>query len=286
MNLREIFQSEFHEIITAQHPVGGGCINQCILIETESGLRYFVKKNSNTYNQMFRKEATGLEELAKQGYLRVPKVHRCIESHDSQILVLEYLVSARKRPDFWSEFGRGFARMHRDHCAERFGYKEDNFIGSSIQKNTWKNSWIDFFIEERLNVQMDLLGARGLLDSTLQTQLRKLIGKLADFIEPGVPSLLHGDLWSGNFMVGPEGEAVILDPAIYYGHREADLAMTELFGGFHQEFYHAYQEEWPLEPGWEDRIPLYKLYHMLNHMTIFGAGYYGSVMSLLAELPS
>jgi len=172
--------------------------------------------------------------------------------------------------------------MHK-YNSDRFGFFEDNFIGSTPQINTQEDSWLDFYWKHRLNYQHKLAQKNGLSDEKMDELFSKIEHKLPDILEGSEdkPSLVHGDLWNGNYLVGPDGSAFIIDPAVYYGHREADLGMTKLFGGFAPEFYEAYQAEFPLADGWEYREEIYKLYHVMNHLNLFGSSYYGQAVQIL-----
>ncbi|MFW5887945.1 MAG: fructosamine kinase family protein, partial [Bacteriovoracia bacterium] len=257
--------------------VGGGCIADARSFSDETGKKYFYKSANG--NAMFVKEAHGLEELDKAKAIRVPEVI----CYDNDFLVLEWIEGGAPKKDFFKKFGKAFAKLHK-YYGEEFGFFEDNFIGSSIQKNTPPcSSWIEFYYEHRLMFQLKLLQQKNKSTPELEKALEKLRPVLKVLLQEcdEEPSLLHGDLWSGNYMIDASGEASLIDPAVYYGHREADLAMTKLFGGFSNDFYKAYQEEYPLQDGYQKREPLYKLYHILNHYTLFGGGYYSQAMSIL-----
>lgn len=252
--------------------VGGGCINQAYRLEGEGG-PYFVKLNSADGLEMFEAEAEGLQAMADTRSVRVPTPVCFGLAGGQAYLVLEYLALGRERDEAMSRFGRALARMHRA-GAERFGWHRDNTIGSTPQHNAWSAEWQAFWREQRLGFQLDLAARQG-YGGVLQRKGQELLAALPAVMGDHAPSpsLLHGDLWSGNYAVTEEGEPVIFDPAVYYGDREADLAMTELFGSFAPSFYAAYREEWPLAAGYERRRTLYNLYHILNHLNLFGGGY-------------
>ena len=262
--------------------LSGGCISDAYRITTEGNKQYFLKYNSSSADDMFIKEAHGLMELEKANAIRIPQVL----SFDEDYIILEFIQSGNKIKNFFEEFGRSFAEMHK-YYAETFGFYEDNYIGSNPQMNipdeNEKLDWATFYFNKRILFQFRL--AEKLGNST--EELRKGISKLEDRIEDIIgfnkekPSLLHGDLWGGNYMVDENGNAVLIDPAVYYGHREADLGMTKLFGGFSSEFYRAYGETFPLEDGYDYRENIYKLYHVLNHLNLFGGGYYSQAISLI-----
>lgn len=242
------------------------------IITSEDGKRYFIKYGPKS--KRFYCEANGINEIAKSATVRVPRVACCTDS----FIITEFIESGIHTKHFFENFGYAFAKMHKESAAE-FGFIEDNFIGESIQVNiatgSEKTNWCEFYVNKRLMFQYRMAEKNGYASKSLAKgifNMEKSLSKiLKESEEP--PALLHGDLWSGNFMCGADGEAVIIDPAVYYGHREADLAMTMLFGGFPQIFYDSYHTELPLKPGWESRVNIYKLYHVLNHLNIFGRGY-------------
>ncbi|MDH4129570.1 MAG: fructosamine kinase family protein, partial [Spirochaetota bacterium] len=204
------------------------------------------------------------------------------QSNVTPFILMEYLQSAPKKSNFFEEFGRNFAKLHKI-TKSQYGFFEDNFIGKTPQINQWMDEWVDFFRDKRLGYQVELAKKSNLWNEKLNKLWEKLESRLDELIgNPKEPaSLLHGDLWSGNYLVGPTGEPILIDPAVYYGSREADLAMTELFGGFDRTFYDSYKEEYPIEPEYDDRAQIYKLYHLLNHLNLFGKQYESSVLSIM-----
>jgi len=268
--------------VTRAQEIQGGCINSTALIETNTGERFFVKSNSHALPGLFPCEAVGLEVILRTNTVRAPRAVAAGESNSSSFLILEYIESAPARPDFHEFFGRNLAELHRSH-ADRFGFEGDNYIGSSPQCNEWKSSWPEFFAQARFEYQIKLLEKKGRATSEFNSRLAKLIERLSELIgrHNPRPSLVHGDLWSGNFISDEAGGPVIIDPAVYYGDREVDLAMTELFGRFDPKFYAAYRESFPLEEGYELRRDIYNLYHLMNHLLIFGLSYMGGVMDIL-----
>ena len=270
-------------------PVGGGCINRAEILLLEDGARLFAKSNPSAPPDLFEREAEGLRALAAPGALRVPRDPVAGRADGTAFLVMEAVPTGRPKPGFFEVFGRGFARLHRETVhdgAAPFGFPHDNYIGSTPQPNGWAASWVDFFRERRLGYQLRLARDNGLSGPELDHLGDRLVDRLDEWIDlPEEPAcLLHGDLWSGNYMSDDAGEPVLIDPAAYYGHREADLAMTELFGGFDQSFYDAYDEAWPLPPGSPERREIYKLYHLLNHLNLFGRGYLARCVATLQRL--
>ncbi len=262
--------------------VSGGCIADSKIITTETGNNYFLKINPGFPDDMFPKEANGLRELKSAGVIRVPEV---IFASDDFIL-LEHIHPAQMKKSFFEEFGRNFARLHNK-TTNAFGFFEDNYIGSNVQKNiplkNQKDNWAEFYFNRRLLFQYKLAEKNGYAANELLEGIVFLENKIVPILSCSEekPALLHGDLWSGNFIVDEKGGACLIDPAVYYGHREADLAMTKLFGGFSLDFYSAYQEEYPLKNGWQYRENIYKLYHMLNHLNLFGMSYYRQAINLI-----
>jgi fructosamine-3-kinase len=278
---QKITQHTGSEIISIK-PVAGGSISDAFKLEMKSGDNYFLKLNYVVSNDMFVKEANGLNELKKPAVIRVPNV---ILSEKSFIL-LEYIESGIKTKDLFRNFGIKFAELHK-FKGNTFGFYEDNFIGSNIQRNIpcddEKNDWITFFYTKRLLAQYTLAEKNEYVTPELTDGILALEKRIYEILDGSEepPTILHGDLWGGNFIVDESGAPVLIDPAVYYGHREADLAMTKLFGGFKTEFYNAYNECFPLPAGYEYRENIYKLYHVLNHLNLFGKGYYNQAMDII-----
>jgi fructosamine-3-kinase len=267
--------------VTASQPVGGGCINNGARLETASGCAFFLKTNSRAPADMFAREAEGLKALQVADGPRVPQTFLVGEA----FLLLEDLAPARRQPDFWLSFGRRLAALH-NHTNPRFGFMHDNYIGSNLQPNSWMPDGYQFFAEQRLLYQAELAGRRALLDAEGVRQVEALAARLPDLVPQQPASLIHGDLWSGNAISDANGDPAIIDPAAHYGWAEAELAMTALFGAFPQEFYQAYQELRPLKDGFQARFDLYNLYHLLNHLNLFGSGYRGAVRAILKRYAS
>ena len=260
---------------------GGGCINRAFLLEG-SGERYFVKLNSVERLSMFEAETEGLKEIAATKTVRVPIPLCSGVAEDQAFLVLEYLPLQAADAQAQEALGRQLAQLHRA-TAPSFGWHRDNTIGSTPQINTPAGDWIDFWREHRLGFQLRLAADSG---GALSRKGEQLLDALPAFFEGyrPVPSLLHGDLLGGNAAATENSEPVIFDPAVYYGDREADIAMTELFGGFSARFYAAYREAWPLDAGYRTRKNLYNLYHVLNHFNLFGGGYLSQAERLIDDL--
>lgn len=250
--------------------IGGGSIHHAYRLQGESGA-VFMKLNTLDQLDGFTAEAAGLDVLAEAASVRVPRVLGCGQADETAFLCMEWLEMSGSS-SAGATLGRGLADLHRS-TAAAFGFTRDNFIGSTPQPNNWSKDWIDFYRERRLGYQLGLASENGF--GFLYADGQRLLDSLDSFFDDyqPSPSLLHGDLWAGNQGCLKSGEPVIFDPAVYYGDRETDLAMTRLFGGFDRAFYQAYESEWPLSPGWEARSDLYQLYHVLNHANLFGGGY-------------
>jgi len=258
-------------VMRGAKPVGGGSINQAYRLEGSDGARYFLKLNDARHHPMFVAEAGGLDTIAATNTVRVPQpiVHGI--ANRQSYLVLEHL-ELSSRGDA-KKLGEQLAALHR--CSsEKFGFKQHNFIGTTVQPNAWTGDWVTFWREQRLGFQLQLAAENG-YGGELQALGRRVLDALSAFFEGYAPqpSLLHGDLWAGNHAYLADGTPAIFDPAAYYGDRECDLAMTELFGGYGADFYAAYRAAWPVDAGYANRRELYNLYHVLNHANLFGGGY-------------
>ena len=272
--------------ITQTDRLSGGDINKAYALTLNTGDKIFMKANAKSNAAFFTAEAAGLTAIAATKAISTPKII-CTGTDDGEdvgysFLLLEYIKSSGKIKTYWETFARELAAMHKADVGKEFGFSQDNFIGARPQQNTPAGSWISFFRDQRLAPQFK--AADSYFTPADRIKITKLLDNLDRFlIEPEQPSLLHGDLWSGNVMCGSEGKAMLIDPACYVGHREADLAMTELFGGFPQTFYDAYKEAFPLQPGYEERRDLYNLYQLLNHLNLFGPTYLEPVLAITSE---
>jgi len=269
-SISEVTGSRF--TVDAARAVAGGSINEAMCLKG-LGQKYFVKLNRPDRGAMFEAEAEGLQALDHSNTLRIPQVCALGADHKHSWLVLEYIELGSGGEQSQRLLGEKLARMHR--CtAPAHGWHRDNTIGATQQVNTWNDDWLEFLRHERLGFQLSLAGNNG-APHTLIDAGQRLIEHLEVFFSDYRPpaSLLHGDLWGGNWAADKTGEPVIFDPAVYYGDRESDLAMTELFGGFGTEFYAAYTATWCLDPGYTQRKYLYQLYHVLNHFNLFGGSY-------------
>ena len=270
-------------IIDSRAGIGGGCVNESYVIRGH-GRAFFVKLNAPARADMFAAEAEGLAEITRSHTVRVPQPVCHGANAQASWLALEHLELRPGDDRSMAQLGRNLARMHRVTGA-RYGWHRDNTIGATPQVNTRSGDWIAFWHERRLGYQLKLAGSGG-HSGRLVAVGERLLGALPSFFRGYTPppSLLHGDLWSGNVGLEAGGDPVIYDPAVYYGDREADLAMTELFGGFARSFYEAYGTEYPLDAGYETRKHLYNLYHVLNHLNLFGSGYGARAERMIEQL--
>lgn len=271
--------------ICGKSRVFGGDINDAFRLTLDDGTELFMKTNEIRMLPAFEAEEKGLLAIAGTGTIGTVKVLGVgTDPGGFSFLLQEYVSSGYKIRDYWEKLGADLCAMHRapipSDRQNGFGFSADNYIGSSAQRNTWHKDWIGFYRECRLAPQ--LRNAAKYLDKKDLECASRLLDHLDEYLtEPEAPALIHGDLWAGNVMTGPDGSAWIIDPAAYYGHPEADLAMTELFGGFGPAFYQTYSDCARLVPGYRDRRELYNLYHLLNHLNLFGTAYRSSVRRIL-----
>jgi protein-ribulosamine 3-kinase len=278
--LKRFLSSRLKVPVTEISAVGRGCINKTYKIITSDN-HFFSKTNSaSKFPHLFLKEKNGLALLAKQKLIKLPEVidYCCFE--DRQILILEWIKEGERNQEFWKSFGRQLAALHQVK-SEQFGLEEDNYMGSVPQSNKHHNSWISFFIEARLMPLIKLCSHS--LSSTNSKQFEVFYQKLPTIFDNEKPSLLHGDLWSGNFMCNDKNQPVLIDPAVYFGHPSVDLGMTTLFGGFEKSFYEAYHYHWPLPPNYKEQWKACNLYPLLIHLHLFGKSYLGQIEQTLAD---
>lgn len=294
----QISQTQPKFAIASHRSVSGGCINQGYAV-SDGKRTYFVKLNEAAKVEMFAAEALGLKQMAQTNTIRVPKPICWGVAENSAYIVLEWLNlgtllqnSVEGNPphrfcpattNSWQQMGQNLAAMHRTTSSNGFGWEQNNTIGSTPQINNWTTNWVKFYAQNRLGYQFQLANRKG----GHFPQQEQLLASLPQLLSHQVqPSLVHGDLWGGNAACTNQGEPVIFDPATYYGDREVDIAMTELFGGFPAAFYRAYNDAFPLEPGYEQRKTLYNLYHILNHFNLFGGGYASGANRMISDILS
>ncbi len=260
----------------------GGDINDAFQLETNTGF-FFLKLNAIEKKEMFEKEMGGLIALASANHtLHIPKPILCGVTGSHTFLIMEWLEKGNAGKDFWKKFGEGLAQLHRNN-ANCFGWNEDNYIGNLNQCNSENESWAEFYAALRILPLFRRAYDNELCAANDVKNAESLCEKFIYLFPAEPPALLHGDLWGGNFMIAKNGLPAVFDPAVYYGHREMDIGMTKLFGGFDLSFYDYYNESFPLEKGWRERIALCKLYPLLVHLILFGGHYYYSVKEIVEK---
>ncbi|AXE20931.1 ketosamine-3-kinase [Runella rosea] len=259
--------------------VAGGSINTAARVLTPEGT-FFVKFNHAEKEDMFEKEARGLALLRNTNAIHIPEVYGYGKNGGRAYLIQEFVENGGQHPNFWRTFGQSLAKLH-SHTQPFFGLNFDNYLGSLEQNNTFYENGIDFFVEKRLRPQAGLALYNNLIGAELYNRLERFYPLLKNLLPTEAPALIHGDLWSGNFLINEHGRVSLVDPAPYYGYREAELAFTHLFGGFDDEFYENYQESFPFEPHFEARIPIYNLYPLLVHVNLFGRSYLPPIERLI-----
>lgn len=289
--LFSLFGTNVH--VSDSKRISGGDINEAHCLTLTNGTHIFMKSNTIDNEPLFTAEAAGINAIAQTGTIHTPHI-LCSGTErgtsNFSFLLMEFIEGGRQVKNYWEIFARQLAAMHQAAAADfvfggNYGFVSDNYIGSGKQLNSARENWIEFFRDCRLTPQFEC--AASYFDSTDRKKIDKLLDNLDKFlVEPKHPALLHGDLWSGNFITGTDGRAWLIDPAVSVGHAEADLAMTELFGGFPQIFYDAYKEAAPMQAGYEHRRDLYNLYHLLNHLNLFGRSYLAPVNRILTRYTS
>ncbi len=268
-------------VIERRSGLAGGSINRTERIDTTAGV-FVLKSNETAPAGFFRAEAAGLQALrASRTPLAVPQPVAW-QDEDPAFLVLEFLPDGRRSDAFDEQLGRGLAALHRS-TMPQFGFGEDNFCGATPQRNTWCRHWVEFYGHARLGAQLELAARAGGLSRSEVQRANHMVASLGRWLSepPDGPALVHGDLWSGNLHTTLSGHPALLDPAVYYGDREVELGMMLLFGGFSEGTFAAYHDAWPLEPDWRERVPIYQLYHLLNHLNLFGRAYHSQVMAII-----
>jgi fructosamine-3-kinase len=283
-HLNDCFTRFFNEPVNIDHAevVPGGDISQTCILHTTRG-KYFIKINAALFGlDFFEKEAKGLVVLANAGALKVPRPLFDGKFHQQIYLVMEYLEKGNMSADFWEVFGRSMASLHQ-HSRPLFGLDFDNYIGKIQQSNHEKDTWHNFYASQRIMPLIYKAEKNKMVDAATVSLAEHFCSRLSSLIPEEKPALLHGDLWKGNFVVHESGNAAIFDPSAYYGHRELDLAITRLFGGFDEKFYQSYEEHYPLLPGHMERLDIFQLYHLIAHLLLFGGHYREQVVGTLKK---
>ncbi len=279
--LSAIFKKS-HQEITHIQTVSGGSINQSFKVVTTNGSTYFCKSNgSATLPLLFEKEKKGIEAIADTATIAVPANVITGETVREQWILMEWIEKCPATKAFWENFGTALAAMHH-RVDENFGFKEDNYMGALHQSNTFHQRWVDFFIKERLEPQVKIARDKGLFTVKEEKHLGRLYQRLPQLFTDEKPCLVHGDLWSGNFICGIYEQAVLIDPAVYYGNRHVDLAMSTLFGGFDDTFYQAYAYHFPFPPDYKEQWRILNLYPLLIHLNLFGKSYLSTILGTIA----
>ncbi len=271
-------KSSIHEITE----VSGGSINEVYRLQTAVGFFILKLNNAQQFPKMFELEAEGLEAIRKTKTVAVPEVIATGHIGYNSFLLMEYIETGTKTAASMQVLGLQLAQLHQN-TAPNFGFEKDNYMGSLPQSNQKHQTWKSFFVEERLKPMVKLAFDASFIDLKLVSDFEKLYQKLGGFFEEEKPALIHGDLWGGNYLISSEGQPYLIDPAVSFGFREFDLAMTHLFGGFSADFYQAYQEGFSLQQGWQQRVDLWNLYPLLLYLNLFGTGYLGQVKSALKK---
>lgn len=279
MNLQHIFQ-DCGLIVQHYEQVHGGDINNAYCLFTSTGKNFLKINDTRNFPAMFEKEAKGLDLLRNNCALIIPQIIKVGVCNEQQYLLMEWLEKGTPKKDMWENFGTACAMMHKQRQAY-FGLNDDNYIGSLKQINNPHNEWHSFYTDCRIMPLVKKLFDAGNFSQTDVKDAELFCTRLKDIFPAESPSFLHGDLWAGNYLISSSGNAAIFDPAVYFGHREMDIGMTKLFGGFDQRFYGHYNNTYPLEKGWEKRLPVTQLYPLLVHAVLFGRHYIESVKNIL-----
>lgn len=262
-------------------PLSGGDINEAYHCTSPSRDLVIKINRKSRFPAMFEKEAAGLDLLRSTDTLLVPAVHNVGDMNEDQFIVMDYVAGGLKSNKMWENFGRGLSKLHQN-TAELFGLDHSNYIGSLPQPNLRMKSWQDFLVTQRFEPMLRMAVDHRVISDGEQTKFEKFIQHIPEIWPEEKPALLHGDLWSGNFIAAANDQAALIDPAVYYGHREMDIGMMHLFGGFDQRLFDSYNEQTPLAQGWKERIPFNQLYPLLVHVNLFGRSYWNSVNQIIS----
>ncbi len=288
MTIQTVLQ-DFGEVVDVRS-VGGGCISDAKHVRVQaadgSATNLFVKSNDRSFLNNFQCEASGLNQLHETGTIRVPQVFVVTAAGQHAWLVAEWIEQGPRGADYFAQFGRQLAELHRTTFGPEYGWDRDNYLGAAQQINSISEAWPMFIAEHRIGFQLRWAVDQQRASEKLRSACEQIIQQMPELLEgrEDTASLLHGDLWSGNYLCDSQGQPVIIDPAVYHGCREAEFGMLKLFGSCPPAFYDAYQDALPMPAGWQRRVNVYVLYHLLNHLNLFGSGYLGQCQSLAAEI--
>ena len=263
-------------------PVGGGSISRAYKLRSSVGLFFLKVNDRENARVMFKTEANGLHHLREKSAFKIPEVISLYNDDNTAILLMDFIDSSAKNGNYWQNLAINLADLHKQ-TNSSFGLSEDNFIGSLPQQNDFAGDWSSFFIDRRILPMVEMALDSGLVTNAFVTSIELVLNKIVELMPKEPPAFVHGDLWSGNLMVDSQGQPCLIDPAVYYGHREMDIAFSHLFGGFDQQFYETYQNVYPLEPGFDSRIDLYNIYPLLVHLNLFGRSYLSQIENILTR---
>ncbi|WP_372937141.1 fructosamine kinase family protein [Seonamhaeicola sp.] len=284
--LHHDFKTHIEDLISEKiqsiKPVSGGDISEAFVITTAKQ-KYFLKTNTSNKLSMFKEEVNGLNAIAKTKTIATPKVYQYGIFNNKSYVLMAWIETKTPTSNDFKNLATQLANLHKS-TTNCFGFENNNFIGSLTQSNKKHQNWTNFYVEERLQPQLNLAKSKKLLNPVEIPSTDQLKNSLKTLFTNVKPSLIHGDLWSGNYIIASNGTPYLIDPAVYYGHNEVDIAMTKLFGGFSNHFYNAYFDIFPTDSHTYQRIEIYQLYYLLVHLNLFGSSYYGSVKSILKKL--
>lgn len=264
--------------------IAGGNINQTFCLNTSLG-PFLLKTNTQPQTDIFETESKGLDYLRKQDHMHIPQVFCQGNEEGMNYLLMEWITEGKVCHNYWEEMAKGLAQLHGNK-AGKFGLAGDNYISILPQVNTEMDNWPHFFIENRLEKMLAIALAKKMIDQSFLKKFRKIYPRMSSLFPDEEPSLVHGDLWSGNVLANEKGNPCLIDPAVYYGHREMDLAFSQLFGGFNIRFYQMYKEIFPLAPGFRERSEIYNLYPLLVHLILFGKSYFPAIVKTMDKIGS
>lgn len=280
--IEQIVRHVFNQEVISFRNVDGGCINNAYYVQLEDQ-ELFIKKNSKDFEAIFQKESKGLDLLSSRNLIKVPKILATGATNGCSFLILEWIEKGTIEKKSFNQLGKDLASLHSNLFNDKFGLDHNNWIGSLEQRNNFFSSWDEFMIVNRYEYLLKIAIEKGLISIDELKFFEKIYREFQNLIPKEKPSLIHGDLWNGNVIYDQTGSPLLIDPAVHFGHREMDIAMTKLFGGFDDEFYRSYNESFPLEKGWENRIKVNQLYPLLVHLVLFGRTYWNDIKMTVSK---